>query len=187
MASPRSAFDIPHPACAASSFVASAFCAINSSCRRHFFRPRSLQSHYPTSGHVRQRLHMGLATFYGIMPLVSGVGVGLGLAHYRELLAQIGESVKRSLVKLPAFPASWHRDGHSVVRNASSWPSALALGSYVHQTHSLRPVVSLISMDVAHLAVADILLFMKSQHSRTSSLLRGHGDSRSRDCVLCRL
>ncbi|KAH9014783.1 hypothetical protein EDB85DRAFT_2212902 [Lactarius pseudohatsudake] len=24
---------------------------------------------------------------------------------------------------LPAFPASWHRDGHSVVRNASSWPS----------------------------------------------------------------
>ncbi|KAH9040796.1 hypothetical protein EDB85DRAFT_1886862 [Lactarius pseudohatsudake] len=67
------------------------------------FRPRSLPSHYPTSGHVWQRLHMGLATFYGIgvMPLISRVGVGLGLAHCRELLAQIGESVKRS--RMPLF------------------------------------------------------------------------------------
>ncbi|KAH9017620.1 hypothetical protein EDB85DRAFT_2155054 [Lactarius pseudohatsudake] len=79
------------------------------------FRPRPLPSDYPTSGHIRQRLHLGLATFYGIgiMPLVSRVGVGLVLAHCRELLAQIGESVKRS--RMPSFPVQRSSSCHWVV------------------------------------------------------------------------
>ncbi|KAH9022265.1 hypothetical protein EDB85DRAFT_2293252 [Lactarius pseudohatsudake] len=189
------------------------------------FRPRSLPSHYPTSGHVRQRLHMGLATFYGIgiMPLVSRVGVGLVLAHCRELLAQIGESVKRSY--MPSFPVQLSSSRHwvqssicpqfrrrSTVTDIQLWYVTLVSGSSAINncltaqrqlmavcsragiicssntfTASLHAVVSLISMDVAHLAAADILPFIKSQHSRTSSLLRGHRDSRSRDCVLYRL
>ncbi|KAH9160974.1 hypothetical protein EDB89DRAFT_814587 [Lactarius sanguifluus] len=44
------------------------------SCRHFFDLFRSSPPLYPTSGHLRQRRYTGLATFYGIMPLVSRVG-----------------------------------------------------------------------------------------------------------------
>ncbi|KAH9160163.1 hypothetical protein EDB89DRAFT_2169034 [Lactarius sanguifluus] len=90
------------------------------------------------------------------------------LAHYRELLAQIGrvsQTFTYAVVpgavfivpslgqvdKLPAFPASCHRDGHSVVRNASSWPS-VSRWDYMLIKHIHR-----VSAHRAHLAAADIL------------------------------
>ncbi|KAH8977502.1 hypothetical protein EDB86DRAFT_3092168 [Lactarius hatsudake] len=47
-----------------------------------------------------------------------------------------------------------HHDGHSVMCNTSSWPSVSRWDLY---SSSLHAVVSLISLDVAHLAAADIL------------------------------
>ncbi|KAH9171264.1 hypothetical protein EDB89DRAFT_1137441 [Lactarius sanguifluus] len=139
-------FGVPHPACAASSAVSFFWivCLLRHhlSCRRHFstsYVRCCLFTSFPgiCSKDVIWPCYLLWDRYYTAR-LTSRRRAWL--AHYRELLVQIGrvsQTFTYAVVpgaafivpslgqvdKLPAFPASCHRDGHSVVRNASSWPS----------------------------------------------------------------
>ncbi|KAH9158771.1 hypothetical protein EDB89DRAFT_2197605 [Lactarius sanguifluus] len=164
-------FGVPHPAFAQRRwqrppFVSSAFCAVDSHAVATF-RPLSFVAVF-----LPRSRAFAAKTLYGPCYLLRDRYYTARftsrrrawLAHYRELLAQIGrvsQTFTYAVVpgavfivpslgqvdKLPAFLASCHRDGHSVVRNASSWPSVsrwdYMLIKHIHRVSARRGIAHL--------------------------------------------